>query len=497
MARKKKKELIKQLSDFSQRRFKIYFYLMKHLNKDNELISYVFKNKQELKYKLMNKYNLSFSQVKKIIITYLNTDESDEGLIEFINHKNTKQIPWNKITEKDKEIILNEWQKYYDTAIDVDQNNQEYIIAFTLKYFVYDTKLKYTYDTIRRVLLENGVCSHFAHKSTKAKIKKKSNKIKNENKLKEIISLIEYSLKKHRKKCKKPCLFGEILEVDGCDHLWIPSLNKSFNILAIVDRATGMMLAASLDDYETNYNYINVFSDVVEKYGLPIKIHGDRRKSIWSDGISNTKVVKPLVDLGVVIDCQSFPEHKPVVEGMWNTLQKWLPNVLHRKQIKTKESFEKFVKEELCDLYNEFYKKNYDYHTSQFRRIDPVIFKNHFCVAETRKIQKGNYIQINNECVAPFNEKNQRCFMKVGGYINVYTDLRDMKKSFIRFGSERFYLKPIDKSREVIPENLYNFKDPIDETYEIIYDLRDQVASLENQLNELKNKCYQQGVSID
>ena len=159
MARKKKKELIKQLSDFSQRRFKIYFYLMKHLNKDNELISYVFKNKQELKYKLMNKYNLSFSQVKKIIITYLNTDESDEGLIEFINHKNTKQIPWNKITEKDKEIILNEWQKYYDTAIDVDQNNQEYIIAFTLKYFVYDTKLKYTYDTIRRVLLENGVCS--------------------------------------------------------------------------------------------------------------------------------------------------------------------------------------------------------------------------------------------------------------------------------------------------------------------------------------------------
>ena len=123
-------------------------------------------------------------------------------------------------------------------------------------------------------MLENGICTHFANKLTKTKIKTKSKKINNKQKLKEIISLIEYSLKKHRKKCKKPCLFGEILEVDGCDHLWIPSLNKSFNILAIVDRVTGMMLAASLDDYETNYNYINVFSDVVEKYGLPIKIHG-------------------------------------------------------------------------------------------------------------------------------------------------------------------------------------------------------------------------------
>ena len=192
-------------------------------------------------------------------------------MIEFINHKNTKQIPLNKITQKDVDIILHEWQKYYDTAIDIDQNNQEYIIAFTLKYFVYDTKLRYSYDTIRRVLLENGICSHFANKLTKTKIKTKSKKINNKQKLKEIISLIEYSLKKHRKKCKKPCLFGEILEVDGCDYLWIPSLNKSFNILAIVDRVTGMMLAASLDDYETNCNYINVLSDVVEKYGLQLK----------------------------------------------------------------------------------------------------------------------------------------------------------------------------------------------------------------------------------
>ena len=99
--------------------------------------------------------------------------------------------------------------------------------------------------------------------------------------------------------------------------------------------------------------------------------------------------------------------------------------------------------------------------------------------------------------MAPFNDKDQRCFMEAGGYINVYTDLKDITKPFIRFGLERYYLKPIDRLREIIPENLYNFKDPIDETYEIIYDLRDQVTLLENQLNELKNKCHQQGVNID
>ena len=79
-----KKKLINDLSEFSQRRFKIYYFLLKYLNKDNELISYKFKNKQELKYKLMNKYNLSFSQVKKVITHYLNTDDSDEDWLNLL-----------------------------------------------------------------------------------------------------------------------------------------------------------------------------------------------------------------------------------------------------------------------------------------------------------------------------------------------------------------------------------------------------------------------------
>ena len=29
-----------------------------------------------------------------------------------------------------------------------------------------------------------------------------------------------------------------------------------------------------------------------------------------------------------------------------------------------------------------------------------------------------------------FNDKDQRCFMKAGGYINVYTDLKDITKPF-------------------------------------------------------------------
>ena len=113
---------------------------------------------------------------------------------------------------------------------------------------------------------------------------------------------------------------------------------------------------------------------------------------------------------------------------------------------------------------------------SCFKPIEFEVFKNHFVVSKTRKVRKGNYVKVNDKYMAPFNEQEQRIAMRNNSSINVYWILSPkMKKPYIKFGSNKCYLKEIDiltdwfDVNELDPATLY------DEQYEIIFNLRDKL----------------------
>ncbi len=119
---------------------------------------------------------------------------------------------------------------------------------------------------------------------------------------------LNYKLSQHSKQIKKQRLFGEVVEIDGCIiHDWIPKIGKC-NILATVDSSTGMMLSATLDWQETNDSYTEEIIRLVNKYGLPKQIYGDKRRSIFTDGINQTKITRLLINLGVIVKCESYPQ---------------------------------------------------------------------------------------------------------------------------------------------------------------------------------------------
>ena len=303
-------------SNFEIKRLTIFKFLSRVLSKYGEIKDKSkFKNKEALFSYISLKFSISRSQSKRLIKKFA-TINSKNDILKFIKHQNSFNIPHNKTKESNT----------------IDKLGNEVFIPFTLKDFYYSFEYQQSYNCIRTILIKHNLVWHFAYKSTK-KLIKHNLKINNSNICEDFLKMVNqalnYKLSQHSKQIKKQRLFGEVVEIDGCIHDWIPKIGKC-NILATVDSSTGMMLSASLDWQETNDSYAEAIIRLVNKYGLPKQIYGDKRKSIFSDGINQTKITRPLTNLGVIVKCESYPEHKPNVEGNWKLLQQILPNYLHR-----------------------------------------------------------------------------------------------------------------------------------------------------------------------
>lgn len=99
--------------------------------------------------------------------------------------------------------------------------------------------------------------------------------------------------------------------------------------------------------------------------------------------------------------------------------------------------------------------------------------------------------------MAPFNEQEQRIAMRNNSSINVYWSLSSkMKKSYIKFGSDKCYLKEIDILTDWFDVNELDPTTLCDEQDEIIFNLRDKLCSLQEEINNLKLKCINLGICI-
>ena len=485
------------VSEFQLRRLNFWKFLSRNLNKHGEIVNTIkFKTKEQFYDYIHRKFKYSRSQTKRLIKQF-SASLDNETCIKFVKHKNSFLEPHNKFSRAKMDQIIGNYKHFFNNSKTKNKLGQEVYIPFTLMDFYYVDERDYSYNTLRRILIANNICSAFSYRSTKKKIKYnlQNQEVKDIKTIEMINQCLNYKLSRHSKAIRKQRIMGQVAEIDGCIHEWIPEIGKC-NILAIVDAGTGVLLSASLDWQETNKAYIEAINKLVNKYGLPKAIYGDRRRSIFSDGINSTKITRPLNELGVVVKCESFPEHKPNVESMWKVLQQSLPILLHQRKIKTYEQFESFVNNELCDWYNKRFRK-FISPLNQFVHIEPEIFKNNFVVSETRKIRKGNYLKVDDRYLAPFNSENKRMAMREKGSINVYWNLTSENKPYVKWGSEKCYLKDIDPLVES-----FNLKelDPwtplLDENEEIIMNLKDQICNLKEEITNLKLKCIANNINI-
>ncbi|MBU4690831.1 hypothetical protein [Mycoplasma zalophi] len=80
--------------------------------------------------------------------------------------------------------------------------------------------------------------------------------------------------------------FGEIVEIDATEHWW--NCNSKFNIYVAVDRATGIILALHAEKEETNQGYMILLEDLFSKWGFPVLIRTNKRRTFYGNEAKNT-----------------------------------------------------------------------------------------------------------------------------------------------------------------------------------------------------------------
>ncbi len=338
--------------------------------------------------------------------------------------------------------------------------------------------------------LSNKTVSPVAWKKTKRLFTMKSKGMfKEETELERLIakhakSSLEYN-KRNQPRIIKP--FGERLETDGCTHLWSEEHDHKLTIVGISD-SCGLLLSAWCETTETNRGYIHIFKDVFKKYGFPLEIRSDRRTGFTCNGLYNTPLSSCLAEHDIIINCESYGQHKPNIERVWWTAQMRLPAYLKLHNINTEEEFIEFVNSgKFVEWYNKKFHKHADVSTSVFRKacettIDTMFVKSHFT-----KVMQGNLIKHNNSFYYPITKEGRRMILneEKGSCVKLEVNL-DNNQAFLKYRNQRYTLVEANPyldslSIDQISNALEN------DTAMHIYELERETRTLTFQLNKLKS----------
>ena len=85
-----------------------------------------------------------------------------------------------------------------------------------------------------------------------------------------------------------PCE-GLLSQMDTSDHLWLPSLGRRVNLIAIINDATGKFQNAKLVLSDSTVENLLVMKEMFERYGLPSAIYVDRASKFTTTRYGSTE----------------------------------------------------------------------------------------------------------------------------------------------------------------------------------------------------------------
>jgi transposase len=139
--------------------------------------------------------------------------------------------------------------------------------------------------------------------------------------------------KKHRKRRERKAQEGWMVLWDGSPHPWFGPNLPPCCLMAAIDDATGVILAARFFPFEGTEGYLWLLRQVVIQYGIPISIYQDRHGSLkrnddhWTleEELAGrqepTQVGQALRTLGIQPIFALSPQAKGRIERLFGTLQ--------------------------------------------------------------------------------------------------------------------------------------------------------------------------------
>lgn len=379
--------------------------------------------------KIAKELGVSRQQVYRLLKKY-------HGNQFFIDHSNTNRIKKDQLKIKEvQELYLN-----YCNQIKRQRNDDHFVPNFKIfNDFLLKDKYHLSQRTVYNYLIDGLIYSPDSRYKTKKEIRKK---IKVLNKTSQILDVIDNDKNEIKKikpyKSKNTGIFGDIVEIDACQHQWFN--NEKYHIYTAVDRKSGYLLATHIEKEETTKGYYILLSKLFKIHGKPRKIITDKRRNFWSGIDHETLMKQTLKELDIELFSSSQATAKPNVERAYRNMQDIYPMMFYQQNINTLEQAIKVI-DQYQDKYNEYYKKHYEYENN-FLIIGDDEIKNSMTLKKKIRVRNGSYLTMNGQSLAPFGENNKRWLLKEGSYVIINITLNN-DEIFVIHQGRKLILKPV------------------------------------------------------
>jgi hypothetical protein len=220
----------------------------------------------------------------------------------------------------------------------------------------------------------------------------------------------------HRTKRKRRERFGEMLQIDGSDHVWFEERGEKSTLMVLIDDATGRIML-HMAKQETTNAALKVVEKWVRKNGVPESIYADRRSVYFTeefvleptrrdDPATFTRFMRVTDRLGVRMIPAHSPQAKGRVERANRTLQDRLVKELRLLGISTIDEANAML-DDYADKHNRqravMPARQGDAHrTAPKGRQEWEYF---FCYEESRTVAKDNTVVFKGEQWQIFKQK--------------------------------------------------------------------------------------------
>jgi len=177
---------------------------------------------------------------------------------------------------------------------------------------------------------------------------------------------------RHRRDC-----YGELVQIDGCDHHWFEDRGPRCVLLVYVDDATSKLMALHMCVSESAFSYFRATRTYLEQHGKPVALYSDKAGVFRVNskrpkaGDRFTQFGRAMSDLNIDIICANTPAAKGRVERAHLTLQDRLVKELRLHGICTMDDANAYLPEFMDDYNRRFgrvARNDHDAHRPLHRR---------------------------------------------------------------------------------------------------------------------------------
>ncbi len=156
--------------------------------------------------------------------------------------------------------------------------------------------------------------------------------------------------------------YGELIQIDGCDHRWFEERAPACTLLVYVDDASSRIMELSFTHSEATFTYFAATRAYLERHGKPVAFYSDKasvfrvNKPSATGGDGHTQFSRALFELNIEGICANSSQAKGRVERTHLTLQDRLVKELRLRNISTMEAANAFMPEFIADYNARFAK---------------------------------------------------------------------------------------------------------------------------------------------